>query len=383
MNTITVNTKALLKELTWANRFIEKNIPILANAKLRARNGSLTITGTDLEVAGIAGLSCSMAEPDNEWAITIPSPQACKVLALVESDTVELSTKSDTLHCRIAWDGGHSSIQGMDAANFPELPPTMPAPATKILDIRVAAKRVATCISPEESRFTLNGARIEVKEDGSARLVATDGHRLALADLSVEDPAPYTGLISKFALLEAASMNGGSVLFGGGKVGVLDPEAKQDERPEYHTFLSGNRIILARALTGSFPDWQRVFPSPDSIVDAVPLPSGFAKALRRVDLFTAERSRAFRMTVVDDELTLYAEASEKGSATEVLRLDGDHAAATVGLNATYVMDFLALVGKDETTIWKHCGNQEGKDTITRASILEIPGFQMVVMPMRI
>src|SRR5437660_4177672 len=174
-----VTKSALLNELTTTQGVVERKttIPILSNLLVEAKGSRVTITATDLELS--VRTSCE-AEIKKEGAGTIPAKKLLELVRLLPEGKIKVKLL-DNHWVEIVSDKKKYKLVGMAKENFPALP-VMPHVMVKIptttLESLIGKTKFA--ISMEESRYTLNGGLLILKPDTVA-MVATDGHRLALA----------------------------------------------------------------------------------------------------------------------------------------------------------------------------------------------------------
>ena len=228
-------------------------------------------------------------------------------------------------------------------------------------------------ISSEESRFTLNGAKLILRKGGLI-LIATDGHRMAVAESTEDIPgigAAYSALLPKKAMQELQKLAGES-----------DPAAiVKFSGDENHLFFQlGDRLLLSRKLTGNFPDWERVLPKeqPNSVTLER---EEFRAAIERVAQFSDERSRAIRVRVAPGEVKIHSSVSETGESEESIPATYDGVAVEIGFNAQYLLDFLRAVGDRQVSA-------SGLKIRHSAGELQPGGdkagtYRYVIMPMRI
>ncbi len=175
-----VSKSALLNELTTTQGVVERKttIPILSNLLVEAREGRVTITATDLELS--VRTSCE-AKVKKEGAGTIPAKKLLELVRLLPEGEIKFKLL-DNHWVEIVSEKKKYKLVGMAKENFPALP-AMPHVLVKIpatlLEGLISKTKFA--ISMEESRYTLNGGLLILKPDTLA-MVATDGHRLALAE---------------------------------------------------------------------------------------------------------------------------------------------------------------------------------------------------------
>lgn len=319
-----LNTKAFTKEIEWTTRFIggtRCTIPVLQNVLIElTENGVVRLTATDLETAGVSEL-CAPLPHDGAWKLAVPAKQLLKYLKRLDTSEVSVSAL-DPHTLVIETDDCDARIPGLSAESFPELPII---PLTRSLSgLTEALPRVTFAISQEESRFTLNGALLEVK-NGAAHFVSTDGHRLSYVNVAVDGLEPLRVLVPRVTLDEVARLKADTVCFG---------------RDDNHVrFSAGDRSIISRVLTGNFPDYERVLPA--EFDHSVMLPAEkTGKILDRVALFADERSQCVKVAVKAGECFISAETCESGKACGFIPCETNGTDWHTGLSATYVQEYL-------------------------------------------
>jgi DNA polymerase III subunit beta len=227
-------------------------------------------------------------------------------------------------------------------------------------------------ISAEESRFTLNGALLLLKDSGLV-MVSTDGHRLALIEKHVSLPGlsgVFRALLPKKAMSEIQ------------KLASDDPSKKIEfSGNDNHLFFKiDKRLLLSRKLTGNFPDYERVLPKehPHMII----LQRDELKAaIERVAQFADERSRAIRVQILKGELKVHSSISETGESEETIPVEYTGPEVEIGFNAQYLLDFLRSVDQTEVELHFKDANSAGELRPHGAPAETI--YRYVVMPMRI
>jgi DNA polymerase III subunit beta len=170
----------LLKELNFVQGVVEKksSIPILSNLLFEAKDGQLTLQGTDLDVS--LSTTCE-AEIISEGAICIQAKKLFEIVrALPDADiSIQQEVPSQvTLSC----ERSKFKILGQTKENFPEIAEykaSLASLPSSVFQTFVASTVFA--VTNEESRYVLNGAKFELSSKG-IRLVATDGHRLSFVE---------------------------------------------------------------------------------------------------------------------------------------------------------------------------------------------------------
>ena len=369
----TVSKVDLVRELNLSQGVVEKKttIPILSNVLVEAVADRINLTATDLEL-GIRS-SCP-AKVKKQGASTIPAKRLLDYVRLLPD--VDLDVKlQENQWASLVCGRSRTRIAGMSRESFPELPqmPDVLAQIPVALLASMIAKTIFA-ISMEESRFTLNGSLLLLKNTGLT-MVATDSHRLAM----VENPVELSGVTTPFrALLPRKAM---------GEILKLAQEANADAAIQFsgdenHLFFQlGDRMLLSRKLTGNFPDFERVLPKDHPHVVSLDREE-LRKSIERVSQFSDERSRAIRIRMHEGELQIHSSLSETGESEETLPVDYDDSAVEIGFNATYLLDFLRAT--DESHVAFHFKDAHSAGELRPAG--ETAGnykYRYVVMPMRI
>jgi DNA polymerase-3 subunit beta len=326
----------LLRALAHIQSVAEKRntIPILANVLIAVREGRLSFTATDMEIAIVEEV---VASTQRNGATTAPAATLYDIVRkLPEGAEVELDHPGGDAQLALRAGRFSTSLMALPVDDFPsmtagQLPHRFHLPA---LTLRGLIDRTRFAISTEETRYYLNGIFLHaVALDGHRvlRAVATDGHRLA----RVEEPLPEG----------AESMPG--VIIPRKTVGelrkLLDEESGSVEVGLSDTriqFKVGTITLTSKLIDGTFPEYDRVIPRDNDKVLRVGK-ADFAAAVARVAAISSERSRPVKMALEKNLLTLSAASPDQGTAVE--ELDGDRVKyestpLEIGFQARYLND---------------------------------------------
>jgi DNA polymerase-3 subunit beta len=365
----------LLKALAHVQSVVEKRntIPILANVMLAARDGRLTLTATDMEIAVVEECSASITRGG---ATTAPAATLYDIVRkLPEGAEVEFDQPGGD--ARLALRAGRfaTSLVVLPTDDFPSMnASTLPHRfRLSASALRGLIDRTRFAISTEETRYYLNGIFLHTATSDDKRVlraVATDGHRLA----RVEEALPE----------EASAMPG--VIIPRKAVGEL--RKLLDEASENVDFaLSDTRIefkvgpvtLTSKLIDGTFPEYDRVIPRGNDKILRV-TKKDFADAVARVAAISSERSRPVKLTVAQNLLTLSAASPDQGSATE--ELDAERVTYTdtpleIGFQARYLTDITdQIVGDIEFLFSDGAAPTIVRDASDRSALY-------VLMPMRV
>ena len=366
-----VTKSALLNELNTTQGVVERKttIPILSNLLVEAREGRVTITATDLELS--VRTSCD-AKVKKEGAGTIPAKKLLELVRLLPEGEIKFKLL-DNHWVEIVSERKKYKLVGMAKENFPALP-AMPHVLVKIpaAALEGLISKTKFAISMEESRYTLNGGLLILKPDTLA-MVATDGHRLALAETD-QKLSGLNGevkvLIPKKAMDEVEKLSA-----------VSGDEAKMDfAKDESHLFFQvGHRLLISRILTGQFPNYEAVLPR-DNNKSVVLQRVELADAVRRVSQLADQRSHAVKFAVSGEGVEISASSPEYGEAKETIEKDYQGEPIAIGFNSSYVLDFLAAAAEGPVSIELKDEQSAGQ---MRPLADESYRYRYIIMPMRI
>ncbi|MGD9563518.1 MAG: DNA polymerase III subunit beta [Pyrinomonadaceae bacterium] len=332
-----IKQSALREVLGFVQGVVERKstIPVLSNILIESLGeNSIRIVGTDLDVT----IRCDAeADVKKGGAMCIQARKLFDLARLLSADDVKFR-KEDNEWVTVTCGRGKFRLAGVSKEQFPEIPIFKSAPLRLPAEVfNYFIRHTAFAITNEQSRFTLSGAKF-LLADGKARMVTTDGHRLAYIERSTDTPsdAKMDALIPKKALLELVKISGESgedVSFG------------EDQNHIY--FELDGRLLITRKLSGNFPNYEMVMPKDNDRIAVFDLDE-MKGAVRRVALMADERNRSIRLTVREGEIELSAQSSEEGEGNEVVPADCSGEETTLGFNWQYLQDFLNVVSAVQT-----------------------------------
>jgi DNA polymerase III subunit beta len=360
----------LLKPLQAVHGVVERRqaLPILSNVLIRAKDGVLSLTGTDNEVELVA--RCSVDDMDN-GEITVPARKFLDICRSLPGDgKVEFAVEGD----RVSVKCGRSrfALTSLPAPDYPSTDELVDASRIRISP--TVLKRLIDLtqfgMAQQDVRYYLNGMLFEV--DGNVlRTVATDGHRLALAEGEIEPVGSIEArqlILPRKAVLELAKIVGSA---GDTLELAIGSNAVQ--------LVAGDIVFTSKLIDGKFPDYQRVIPdrnASDKVVIADR--ESLRQSLQRAAILSNEKYRAVRLCLVPDQLTVVASNPEQEEAEDAVEVNYSGEAIEIGFNVSYLIDALSTVPSDSVRILL---------TDASSSCLILPGdgegCEYVVMPMRL
>jgi DNA polymerase-3 subunit beta len=365
----TVQRNALLAELNLVQGVIEKKstIPILSNILLEASGERIDITATDLDVSICCGCA---AEIRNDGTTTLSARRLFDIVRLLPDDASIAFTVRDNDWVEIRSGRAEYKVVGLPKENFPSIPEAAAAAINlpgRLL--RSMIERTMFAITQEESRYSLNGALL-VLNDQEIRMVATDGHRLALVSKRMETEgvsAEIRALIPRKTLVELQKLIGDR---------DLPVEFGRDENHLFFT-LAGKRLV-SRILAGQFPNYEMVIPR-DNDKTVLASSRALGESIRRTAVMSDEKLRAIRLAFRAGTLELTASSAEAGEAREAVSVEFEGDSLEIGFNPQYLLDFLAACGAEQVSLAVKDGETQGLLSPVGGGDLE---YRYVVMPMK-
>jgi DNA polymerase III subunit beta len=372
---LSIERSALLKALNHVQSVVERRntIPILSNVLLSAQGDSLKLTATDLD---IEISEAAPAEVERAGQTTAPANYLYDfVRKLPDGAAVKFDVSGDDPRLFISAGKSRLHLPILPAGDFPSMPSdgfetrfeVEPTELSRLID------KTRFAISTEETRYYLNGIFFHtVAANGSGeamlRAVATDGHRLALADATAPKGAQgMPGVIVPRKTINELKR-------------LLDDAADLAEiavSPQKIRFALGDAVLTSKLIDGSFPEYARVIPKSNSKKLRIDNKS-FSEAVDRVATVSAERSRSVRLALEKDKVTLTVNNPDAGVATEDLTADYRDDSMEIGFNARYLLDVAQQI-EGEAAVFELADS--GSPTLVRDEADEKALY--VLMPLRV
>ena len=362
---VVLDRDAFLKGLQMIQNIVEprQTLPILANVLLEADGEAVRLTATDLEVGARVSVPAKVA---SRGAITVSARKLSEIVKELPAAAVALKV-SENASVSLRCGGATYKLVGLSPDDFPPVVPASPE-SWVTLDaktLREMLSQTSFAVSHDETRYALNGVLFAL-QGKDLQMVATDGHRLALAKRSLgRGVGGATGIVQRKAVAEIMR-----VLSAGEDVQIAITENQ-------FVLQMPNFVMTARLIEGQFPNYEAVIPKghPKKLVISRGALTG---ALRRVAVMAEERNKPVKFTLAPASLRLSASSQELGEAEDVLDVEYVGEEFAIGFNSRYVLDAVSAIETDQVVI-------ELKDALSPGVIksVEDEGYCCVIMPMRI
>src|SRR6185503_6787079 len=292
-----VSRSHLQAELSHLVRVTEKKstIPILATVLIETENDSIRLVATDLDVGLVTTCVAEVSEPG---AVVLSAKKLFEVVRLLPGAEISFqrgTKKSDDGFTTIVCAGSEFKLATQEKEHFPEIAKRIKSTAGfSACVLGSLVERTAYAITTEESRYALSGALFE-SDQKTLRMVATDGHRLSLAEARGEKAAKHRVIVPRKALNEIAILSAARIKELKSKDSGEQAKEKADGEvlfalDDNHMFFEfGHRLLVSRMLAGQFPSYDLVIPKNNGNVVSLDT-KDFTLAVTRVALMASVKS---------------------------------------------------------------------------------------------
>ncbi len=365
-----ISRQELLPSLKMITGVVEQRqtLPILANTLVQVKNNQLHLTATDAEVE----IACRLPlEPntgiDNEGETTIPARKwfdICKSL----TDSVVIQVNIEENQATLKAGKSKFKLQTLPTEDFPSSPQL-----TKPTEFHISQQQLkhlihktSFCIATNDVRYYLTGLLLEITE-GKISLVATDGHRMAMAQHDFETDQTARVIIPRKAILELSKW-----------LTDNESEVKVSFDDNHICFeLSDTYVMNSKLIDGNFPDWNAVIPSnPDKIVVAET--QLLKQSLSRASILSNEKYKGVRLALSPNLMTISAKNAYQEEAEEILEVEYNGEELEIGFNGIYILDALNVISTKMVQL--ALSDSNSSCLITEE---DNEDCQFIVMPMRL
>jgi DNA polymerase-3 subunit beta len=342
--------------------------PVLTCVKVSAAEGNLTLSATDMEVA--IRVSTAKVEVKEPGDALIPADKFSQIVRESIDPTLKLTVEEDAAH--ITTQDSKFKVFGYAPGEFPPIPQFNGEADFQVRagDLHKLISQTIFATARANTRYAINGVLLE-REGNKLNVVATDGHRMALAKGTCKTGKGEAEGRKHSAIVPSKALSLLLRLFN-------DPEQTVNVRiaDNQIMFQTDDSLLASNLVEGAFPPYKDVIPR-DSDKKATLGTDLLASAVRRAALLTNEESRGVRLSFGKDKLTLSSRAPEMGEAEitcDIAKYEGEP--IDIGFNPQLVLDALKIVDTDEVAWELKAPN--------KPAILRTGGeFLYVVMPVNL
>jgi DNA polymerase III subunit beta len=370
----TVDRDLLIDVLTGIQGVAERRhtMPVLSHALMTIGGGNLTVVSSDLEIVVRCLQPVTAGEPGS---IALPARKLLDIAKVLPKEFPVTVAGKDGNYVEISSGRSHFRLAGLPPQEFPEMP-EKPSGKTVSIDgdiFRKLSERVVPFASSDETRYNLAGILLERAETESGsmlRMVATDGHRLAMADGEAgkigELLAARKILVPKKGILEIR------------KLAESGPGSIELSASEKFLFAAkGDTEVWVRLLDADFPDYRQVIPK-ENLLTATVSRDAFAEVLRRVAVMAPDKVHSVKLSFSGKQLDVSSTSPDQGEARDLLESEYEGPAMKIGFNGRYLQDAVSGVSEEKMVL-------QLKDEVSQVILRpdKERNYLAIVMPMRI
>jgi DNA polymerase-3 subunit beta len=368
---VTIERSAFLRALNHVQSVVERRntIPILSNVLVEAKGAELKLTATDLDIEIVESVAAEVAVGGRT---TVPAHMLYDIVRkLPDGAQLQLDQSGDGGRVAVTAGKSRFALQALPPEDFPNLASGDLANTFTLAaaELKGLIEKTRFAISTEETRYYLNGIYLhEVPAAAMLRAVATDGHRLAQAQVARPDGAKGMPgvIVPRKTVLEVVKLIEG-----------IDDEVEVALSSSKIRFAAGNLVLTSKLIDGTFPDYERVIPRHNDKTLEVDTAS-FAAAVDRVSTISMEKGRAVKLNIGSGRVVLTVNNPDSGSAEEEIPAGYEADPVDIGFNSRYLMD---VAGQIKSSAMVFSLADAGSPTIVKD-----PGDDQalyVLMPMRV
>lgn len=327
-----IQREILLQPISQVVGVVERRqtLPVLANFLVSARDGQLSITGTDMEVELVASVA---ADVQQDGEITVPARKLVDIVRMLPDDVViTASLEGDKL--TVSSGKSRYTLSTLPANEFPATDQFETLNIAKIQEgkLKNLLDKTSFAMANQDVRYYLNGLLFEFK-GGDLTTVATDGHRLAVCDLDVKLDVDQDRqiIVPRKGVLELSRM-----------LSDGDSEVELAIGKNHVRLVKGSSVFTSKLIDGRFPDYQAVIPVGTDrhiVLDR----GGFTNALQRASILSNEKYRGVRLEAGGGAIKIIAHNPQHEEAVEELEADLNFDQLAIGFNVTYLLDALTAI----------------------------------------
>jgi len=335
----TISREVLLQPLSQVIGVVERRqtLPVLANFMLTARDGRLTVTGTDMEVELISSVP---ADVSLDGEITVPARKLVDIIkALPDGSNISFSMADDK--ATLSADRSRFTLSTLPASEFPatDQVETLENIAVAEATLKKMMDKTSFAMANQDVRYYLNGLLFDFSGE-ELRAIATDGHRLAICDLdsSVDISSDRQLIVPRKGVMELSRMLSGDA-----------DEVTLAIGRNHIRLVKGDTIFTSKLIDGRFPDYKAVVPvgaDKQMLVDK----AIFIQALQRAAILSNEKYKGVRLEASGSTIKIVAHNPQHEEAVEEIEAELNFDRLAVGFNVTYLLDALMAVDTEQVSL---------------------------------
>ncbi len=335
----TISREVLLQPLSQVIGVVERRqtLPVLANFMFSAREGRLTVTGTDMEVELISSVPADVVQ---EGEITVPARKLVDIVkALPDGANIKVSVSDE----KATLTAGRSrfTLATLPASEFPatDQVETLENIAVAEVSLKKMMDKTSFAMANQDVRYYLNGLLFDFAGQ-QLRAIATDGHRLAICDLesSIDITSDRQLIVPRKGVMELSRMLSGD-----------EDEVTLAIGRNHIRLVKGDTTFTSKLIDGRFPDYKAVVPvgaDKQMLVDK----ATFIQALQRAAILSNEKYKGVKLEAAGSTIKIVAHNPQHEEAVEEIEAELNFDRLAVGFNVTYLLDALMAIDTEQVSL---------------------------------
>lgn len=334
-----IQREHLLQPISQVVGVVERRqtLPVLANFLITARDDTLSITGTDMEVELITSVKTSV---ESEGETTVPARKLVDIVRMLP-EGVEVTVIPEGDKLTLVSGKGRYTLATLPASEFPATDQFETLEIIKIQEdmLKMLLDKTAFAMAAQDVRYYLNGLLFDF-HDNTLSTVATDGHRLAICDLGADIGVAEARqlIVPRKGVLELARMLSDSsdiVELALGKNHVR--------------LVKGSSVFTSKLIDGRFPEYRAVIPKGTDRHIRIDR-DAFTRALQRAAILSNEKYKGVRLEAAGNSVKIIAHNPQQEEAVEELEANLNFDELAIGFNVTYLLDALTAIDAETVLV---------------------------------
>lgn len=360
----TVLRSRFLDGLKKVQNVVESKVtmPILQNVLLKAENGSMELTASDIDMTVKTAVECETLEAG---ATTLPVKMLFGTISKAAEGPVEIEVDENE-NATILASSAKFNLSGMKAADYPKLPELGEAKMLELdaITLKEMLRKTTFATATDDTRRPLMGVLMRFR-GGKLTMAATDGRRLAMVEKEMEmAPESETELV----LPARAAQELSRMLDSDGRVSITVQGSQA-------RFSIDGTDIYTKLIDEQYPNFEQVIPR--DLAESITVDRTLLiDALERASIVSVAASISTKFVFEEGKLTVSASAMDYGSAKDQLPVKYSGEKIEINFNPVYILEALRTIDDDEVKIELKDGHHPA---VIRCSIPYI----YVIMPLRV
>lgn len=334
-----ISREAFLQPISQVVGVVERRqtLPVLANFMLSARDGRVTVSGTDMEVELVSSATADVA---SDGEITVPARKLVDIVKALPDGAAITFTVTDE---RATLSAGRSRfvLSTLPASEFPATDQFESLESITVGEgaLKRMLDKTAFAMANQDVRFYLNGLLLDFSGE-ALRAVATDGHRLAVCDLesTVASPIDRQIIVPRKGVMELLRM-----------LSTDDDEVTLAVGSNHVRLVKDSTVFTSKLIEGRFPDYKAVIPigaDKQILVDR----GVFTHALQRAAILSNEKYKGVRLEAEGNAIKIIAHNPQQEEAVEDIEAELNFDSLAVGFNVNYLLDALMAIETEQVSM---------------------------------